>query len=293
MRQLPAAELIERRKDEPIVLVGDPSRLSGRIPLHNRADERVVLRQARLRGTAHHGAGGATRVARTYDVPVPLTAVLAPDEHAQVPVRVAIDPHTPPGRYRAELAIGDHRYPVELHVAERVDLQIAPERLLVENRPGRQHKQLILSNRGNVPVGLGSIGAVPLDDELAECKTLRATLAAGLDRAHSLDDWLTGFLNQGKKHLDSVGMLWVEVEGAPLQVAPGATLTADLSIRVPDSLDPRSRYLGVAFLYDNNLRFEVVPTGHHGQAAKRSDEGGASDHVPARSTAKKRSRRAE
>jgi hypothetical protein len=293
MRQLPAAEFIERRKDEPIVLVGDPSRLTGRIPLHNRAGERVVLRQAQLHGTAHYGVAGAARSARAYHLPVQMTAVLSPDERAQVPVRVSLDPYTPPGHYTAELSIGDHRYPVELHVAERVDLQIAPGRLLVENRPGRQRKQLILSNRGNVPVGLGSIGAVPLDDELAECKTLRATLAAGKDRAHSLDDWLTGFLNQGKKHLDSVGMLWVEVEDAPLQIAPGATVTAALNVRVPDSLDPRSRYLGVAFLYDNNLRFEVVPTGHHGQAPERIGKGGDAEAGAAPSTAKKRKRRAE
>jgi hypothetical protein len=285
MRQLPAAEFVEQRKDRPIVLSGDPSRLVGRIPLLNRASERVVLRQARLCGTSHAAAAGVSRAARAYDVAVPLTAVLWPNERAQVAVKVAIDPHTPPGRYTAELAVGDHRYPVELHVAERMDLRVAPDRIVVEAHAGRHRKQVILSNRGNVPVRIGNIGAVVLDEELAACKTLRATLAEGLDKARTLDEWLTSYLHQGKRQLDSAGMLWVDLDDAPLDLAPGDTAMVDLTVRVPDSLDPRSRYEGVAFLYDNNLRFEVVPTGSHGHRPARAD---GDDEPPA---AKKRPRR--
>jgi hypothetical protein len=282
MRQLPSADFVDHRKEAPIVLVGAPSRISGRIALVNRADQRVVLQQARLTGAPLARAAGAKAVAQ--DVPVRLTAVLSPNERAQVAVKVAIDQHTPPGRYAAELALGDRSYPVQLHVTEHVELQVAPERIVVENRAGRQRKQAILHNHGNVPLRIGNIGAVVLDEELIACKTLRAMLAESGEAAKTIDDWISSYLRQGGKQLEAVGMLWVELEGAPVELAPGETASVELTVRVPDSLDPRSRYEGVVFLYDDNLRFVVVPTG----ADKRGPE---IPSPPARRPAPKQSTR--
>jgi len=263
MRPLPDCELIDHRKDTPIVLVGEPHRLRGKVRLHNRHESRVVIREARLTGapTGHLG-----RRAAAVESPVPMPTILAPNQHSAVMVHVAIDAHTPPGEYRAHIVLGERSYPAELHVTENVDLAVNPETLIVENRPGtRVAKRAIFSNRGNVPLTIGNIGPVPLDEELIVCRTIRATLADAADSAKTFDDWMSAYLRQGKKQLDAIGMLWVETEGAPIVLQPGQVAPVDFTVRVPDTLDPRARYLGVAFLYEVNLTFAIVPTG----AAKR------------------------
>ena len=42
---------------------------------------------------------------------------------------------------------------------------------------------------------------------------------------------------------------------------PGETRGIDVTIRIPDTLDQRSRYWGVIFLYDANIGITVAPTG--------------------------------
>ena len=59
-----------------------------------------------------------------------------------------------------------------------------------------------------------------------------------------------------------MGLLWVDVEGAPIELACGHSVTVELRVRVPDTLDPRTRYVAVGFLYDENIRFVIAPTGH-------------------------------
>ena len=259
MRPLPDCELIDHRENAPIVLVGEPRRLLGKVRLHNRADSRVVLREARLTGvpTRHLGV----RAAPT-EAPVPMSTILAPNQHSAVRVRVAIDAHTPPGEYHATIVLGERGYPVELHVTECVELEVSPETVVVENHPGtRTAKRVVFTNTGNVPLTIGNIGAVLLDEELIVCRTIRATLKEAGETANTLDQWISAYLRQGKKQLDAIGMLWVETDKAPVVLKPGQVVPVDLTIRIPDTLDPRSRYLGVAFLYDVNLAFEIVPTG--------------------------------
>jgi len=259
VRQLPTAALLDHREDAPIVLVGEPKRLVGRIRLHNRAPTRVVLREARLCGAPVDHLG---KRAAPQEFTIPLTAILAPDQQSAVTVKLSIDPQAPPGEYNADLVVGEHRYPVQLHVAESISLSVAPAQLMVENRPGsRVQKRMFFTNAGNVPLQIGNIGAVVLDDELLACKTIRATLDESADQTKTIDQWVNSYLEQGKTLLKAIGMLWVELEAAPLNLQPGQTAAANLTIRVPDSLDPRTRYRGVAFLYDADIGFTVAPTG--------------------------------
>jgi hypothetical protein len=277
MRQLPAVEFIDHGKGAPIVLAGEPRRLVGRVKLHNPAPDRVVLREARL-----HGAPPPHEAKRdeVRDYSIALTAILAPNQKSAVPVRVAIDAQTPPGDYAAELVLGEFRYPVQLMVAETVSLSVTPSEIVIENHPAeRVEKRLFFTNDGNTPLQIGNIGAVVLDDELLACKTIRGTLEEGVDtpekgadtaekgaeEIRSLSEWISLYIAQGKRVIDSTGMLWVEVTGAPHTLRPGETRGIEVTIRIPDTLDPRSRYWGVIFLYDANIGITVAPTG----AAKR------------------------
>jgi hypothetical protein len=259
MRQLPAVEFIDHRKGAPIVLAGEPRRLVGRVKLHNPAPDRVVVRGARLCGAP---APYESKRDEVQEYSISLTAILAPNEKSAVPLRVAIDAQTPPGDYAAELVLGEFRYPVQLLVAETVSLSVTPSEIVIENHPAeRLEKRLFLTNDGNIPLQVGNIGAVVLDDELLACKTIRGTLERGTEEIKSVHEWVSTYIAQGKHQIDTTGMLWVEVIGAPLTLQPGETRGIDVTIRIPDTLDQRSRYWGVIFLYDANIGITVAPTG--------------------------------
>lgn len=266
MRELPDYAVVDHHDDAPIVLAGDPRRLKGNVRLHNPGEARVVVREAWLCGLPaarpHRAAGEKADAAVTPDRPVSMPAILAPGQHALVPLRASIDPHTPPGSYRASLKVGNRHYPVELHLTERVQLDVQPGEILVENQPGKRvTKTAVFTNAGNVPLTIGNLGPIALDDELIVCRTLRGTLRDADDTVTSPQQWLNAWLRQGKKHFEEMGLLWVEIQGAPIEIASGHSVAVTLSIRVPDTLDPRTRYSAVGFLYDEIIRFLIAPTG--------------------------------
>jgi len=136
------------------------------------------------------------------------------------------------------------------------------QQVIVENRPGEHiRKQLILSNIGNVPLLIGNIGPVVIEEELQTCKTIRATLSENHDTAKTINQWVTAYLRQTKKQLDMTGLVVVDMEGAPYRLNPDKTISVNIRIRVPDTLDPRSRYQGVAYIYNTGVNFSVIPTG--------------------------------
>lgn len=291
MRVLPDYEIVRRTGPEPILLTGTPERLTGEILLNNPGDKRVVVRAARIRQIPREAMRSQEAV---QEVPARMLAILRPGQDARARVQVHLDPSTPPGQYQAQLALGDHGYPAVLHVTENVALDISPDSVAIENRPGsRSMKQIVVRNRGNVPLTIGSPGPVPLDEELIRCRTLRATLAEGYDKAVTWEEWLTTFLREGKKSLDKAGMLWVQNREGEVAIEPGTARTVDFDVRQPDTNDPASRYVGVAFLYTADLTFAVLPSGYLRGREPGSGENGQNENESPRRSARKRSRSSE
>jgi hypothetical protein len=258
MRALPGYEIVDHSKERPIHLMGPPGRLRGEVSVKNPGDERVFLRPGRLdiAGAAHVPANMLQSVA------VSMIGILAPGDSEVVKIRASLHPQMPPGQYRATLMLGDYRYPAELHVAEMLDFDMSPNPVIVENKPGaRAHKRVTFANRGNVAIEIGRIGAIALDDELAICRTIRATLNQAADEAKTFDDWLNAYLRQSNELLKKTGLLWVEGPEDPVQIVPGATVAVDFTIRIPDGLESNARYAAVANIYDDNLKILVVPAG--------------------------------
>jgi hypothetical protein len=260
MRALPSYEIVDHSTERPIHLMGVPGRLRGEVSVKNPGDERVFLRPGRL----EIGGGAAPRLPATmlHSVAVSMIGILAPGDSEVVKIRASIHPQTPPGQYHATLTLGDYRYPAVLHVAEHLDFDMSPNPLIVENGPGsRTHKRVTFANHGNVPIDIGRIGAVALDDELGICRTVRATLHQASDEAKTFDDWLTAYLRQSNELLKKTGLLWVEGPEDPVKIAPGTTAAVDFTIRIPDGLEANARYAAVAYIYDENLKILVVPAG--------------------------------
>jgi hypothetical protein len=250
-------DLVDLDAGVPIVLTGTPRSLRGLLPLRNRGERRCVLRD--LEVIDPDGAVGLEPAAHRVS-----TTVLRPQQARAVPVSLAIDPATPPGEYRLSLRVADRERDLVVHVVESVEVEVAPSQLVIENRPGTPiRKSVIVTNRGNVPIAIGEIGAVVLDDELMACRSLRATAArlgdteddegVGIARA------LTQLAREFRTTLEQAGHLRVRNASGPIELQPGALGKLDLEIEVPDTLEPRTRFSGRIAIYNTDLELVVVP----------------------------------
>ncbi len=241
-----------------LTLVGAPGPISHQLEFHNGGEQRAILRQASLVSSQLETATG-----QRLGVAMP-SVVLHPGQARRVPIRITIPIHTPPGRYDGELLVAGQSVEVVIHVVEDYDLDVAPTEVVLENRAGdRTVRQIVCTNRGNVPLVIGEIGAVVLDDELTNCRSLRAVTAAWPDEGgqhEAIDRFVDLFVKEGwKKVVEHSGVLRVHTAGGPQELLPGQTQVVDLEITLPDKLEPRTRYTGVAPLYMSDLTFQIVP----------------------------------
>jgi hypothetical protein len=252
-----------------MTVAGAPGRIHHELEFHNGGDQRAILRQARFESPQLEEATG-----RRPGVVMP-TVVLHPGHARRVQIDVVIPSHTPPGRYDGELTVAGSSVAVVVHVVEEYRLEVAPGEVVLENRAGdRTVRQIVCSNRGNVPLVIGEIGAVVLDDELTTCRSLRAVTAAWPDEGgehDAFDRFVDLYVKEGwKKVVEHSGVLRVHTADGPREIAPGETEVVDLEITLPDRLEPRTRYTAFAPLYTTDLTFRIVPV--RGQPDARDDE---------------------
>jgi hypothetical protein len=260
-----------------MTIAGAPGRIALELEFHNGGDERAIVRRATFVSPQLEEAAG-----RPPGVLLP-TVVLHPGHARRVPVSILIPSHTPPGRYDGELIVAGRTVAVVMHVVEDYDLEVAPAEVVLENRAGdRTVRQIVCSNRGNVPLVIGEIGAVVLDDELTTCRSLRAVTAAWPDEGgehDAVDRFVDLYVKKGwKKVVEHSGVLRVHTVGGPREIAPGDTEVVDLEITLPDRLEPRTRYTAFAPLYTTDVTFCVVPVRGRPDAA----DDPAGDGGPAR-----------
>jgi hypothetical protein len=254
-QKMPENDVFDLPKDEQIVLVGQPGTLRGELYVHNPGAERIVLRGSQLRGASLERGAATPAACRLPPIAV------RPGGRRRVPLNIALPAHTPPGEYHYELEVGGHVRSVVLHVTEVVDLDISPPQVVIENRPGRKvTKRVVFHNLGNVPLTIGQVGAIPLDDELLQCRTGRAAVVMGGDRIASLDDYYAEVIRQTKTALEQTGLLRVRNKAGTVVLEPGQVQPIDLEILVPKGLEKHTRYRGAAAFYTADLEFFVVPS---------------------------------
>jgi hypothetical protein len=258
MRPIPDNVVVCDSKN-PVTLVGEPGSMRGTARIQNKREKLVVIHRGTLRFALHGHAG--KEHGGEIDCPATLMAMVPPGQSIDAPIQASIPSSVPPGEYRGLLVLGASHYPARLLVAESFDTEITPSQIMVARTAGRARKRIFVSNHGNVPVTVGTFGAIPLDDELAVCRIIRATLKHPPETIRTIDEWATRYLHEAGRHLEHLGMIWVDTEGDPVVVGPGETLPVDLTIRIPDELAPASRYTGIAKWYNTNLEITIVPTG--------------------------------
>jgi hypothetical protein len=245
--------------ERPLVLVGPPGDLRGEFRVQNPTERKVVVRQPLLKSVAAPARGkGAARAAALPEASMALRRIIVrAGQSRPVPIALALDPATPPGTYHAQLDVEGQQRSVVLHVTEDVRFSITPQELVIPNRPGdKVQKQVVFANAGNVPLVVKSIGTVVLDEELAHCRALRGALADVGDTMKSLDDFIVAL---GRRYRALYETLVLKVQNDKTAVAPGETRAVDLTVTLPEKLEPRSRYTGYAAISTSALTFTIVP----------------------------------
>lgn len=253
--------------EQPLVLVGPPRDLRGQFRVENPGERKVIVRQPLLktRGGAPVTRGGRRQKATpgkaepaTPGVTLALRRIIVrAGQSRPVPIALALDARTPPGTYEAELDVDGQTRPVIMHVVEDVALSIAPQHLVLPNRPGEKiDKRIVITNDGNVPVPVHTIGVVVLDEELAHCRALRGALADVGDTMNTLDDFAAAL---GRRYRAVYETLALRVQNEAVTMAPGETRALDLTITLPEKLEHRSRYSGYAAISTTTLTFTIVP----------------------------------
>ena len=264
-QRIPDYDVIDIPDDTPLVLSGEPGLLNTALRMHNPGEKRVVVRDAFIRG-APLRAGLAAKETPVQQIgPV----VLRPGQTRVLPVQLDLDPHTPPGEYRCEVEVAGYTRTAVIHVAEKVELEIAPSPVVVENVPGAKvTKQVIFSNVGNTTLTIGEIGPVLIEDQLIECRAGRAALAKAVDEVETTDQFNVRILQEIQNVIENTGFLRVRNRTGVVDLQPGEVRAVELEVHVPDNLDPRTRYGGAAGIYTADLSFSIVPVPRSRRAGK-------------------------
>lgn len=254
--------LLAMSNEEPLVLVGEPQRIKGKLHLTNTGTEEVVLQNTQLRTvTTKKGRGKSAPPALEINKPLhPI--IVRPGRSRSVSVKMALDPTTPPGEYEAELEADGEIKPVIVHIIEKLDISLNPGKLVIRESPGgTATRRVVIQNHGNVPLPIGDIGAVVLEDDRLECRILRRAVAA-IDTENSeatFEDHFRTIIAQVQGVLQQAGALRVRNKTGNVTIPPGGTQAIDLEIQLPDTLDKRTRYSASVALYNRNLIFEIEP----------------------------------
>jgi len=255
---------VERRDDEvmlrfedgkPFYFAGPPRQVGGLIGIENVGDETaraVVLRIecAELRTAEGEPLRG-----------VRLRISLGPGERRRLEIRLRLHDTTPPGTYQAFVAVGEHRHPVVIAVAEYTATALLPAPVTLPTLPNKYERKITVRNNGNIPITVGDIGAVQLEDDNLQCRVIRETIHK-TPHNPTLDQLVGTAADVLKKDFASVPPLRVRTKNKPVHVEPGGDALLDLEITVPTKLRHDISYSATAVVFDTRLTFELIPGIH-------------------------------
>jgi hypothetical protein len=259
--RIPAEVRLRAAEREEVVLIGPPERLVGELCVHNQGTVRARLRGGRLRSEEV-----CSRTGEEGTLAVSFMARLRAGQSQRIPVEVAVASSTPPGEYRGEIVLGEERVPATLHVQESVKLLLQPASLVVEALPGQTvRRQVMFTNRGNVPLPISRIGSIAVEDQQLECRVARRVLLELASKeVVDLDTAVAEIARQTKRVEDELGVL--QVNNEEFTLAPGEVRKVELAIRSPRDLPIRGRFTALAAIWTENLRIMVFSQGGGGRA---------------------------
>jgi hypothetical protein len=233
------------------LLAGPPRRVSGHVEVENAGRDDVLLRTVEVSGAAL-GPGAAAGAGT-----VPVMSRLPAGRSARVPVRLRLDPCTPPGRHEVEVVVGGARTTAVVEVAAHPRARISPAELAVRGAPGTTvTARVVVANLGNVPVPLDRLGAVTVEERGGVCRSLEGALRAEGEHGHR------AVLDEAVRRIARTRVDRMRVRAAePTPVEPGRTRAVDLELHLPPDMAAGRTYSGLLRLVGAALLVEVTVEG--------------------------------
>lgn len=249
------SDRVSSSADSVPILTGTPQRLHGVVEIASGRGRRIALESPAL-AVGSAALEGGRAVLRTGRAAGPPRAV---------PVRLRLrDRQTPPGDYEAYLQAGEERRRVILRVLPDSRIRLAPCLFDIEGAPGQTVEQILhVENLGNVPVDLGVLGLLVLEEENQLCNAIQRSLAKVQsgergERGSSSQVFLDSVIERlAAARVDRVRVV---VPGRPCSVAPGHAESIPVEFHLPSDLKPGSRYSGAISVLRQPLRIHLYAT---------------------------------
>lgn len=230
----------------PILLVGPPPRLAGRVTVANRGGEKLKVKALDLR------VKGAPD--RTFALQ--LAARVAPGATAAFNAQAVVDETMSPGTYQAEVDVEGESRPAVLHVLERRELSVIPETFELAGAPGESVTHpAVIANAGNLEATLPKVALAGIGEEGALQSLFHVAISRRGREGHvpALDAY-AALLSETE--VEPVKVLLGEAAGATL--APGETRAVQLTFELPDRLARHRFYRGTFLIGRTRCMLELA-----------------------------------
>ena len=223
--------------------------------VHNAGEHMTVTRSA----TIEDLDGLCVEAGQTFSVRI--AGIVRPKATTRLPISFDIPPTAQPGRYRFRVGLANVEQTMAIEVARRVSVRVSPNAIIISNTGTTAH-HIMVENTGNVAVSVGGSIAVPLDDSLIVCRSLRGGLGLLSEMNESdvtLDRLLARAVKTAHDALSSaiLGMRFIpDLDPIPV----GATAHLIVEVDTPSTLDPRTRYTAMVPILDTFVAVMVLPT---------------------------------
>lgn len=244
----------------PFIMSGVPPMCSGELEIINTSDEKVKVRAIAAIPTAREALAvrglGELRLA----------ARMAPRDRARVHAHFLVDPYMPPGKYTADLACGDQREQVVVHVFEKREIRVAPDRLPFRGTGGDILSHvLLITNHGNVTHTVPPLALVHLEERDWVGRSLVYALRQ-MEEGEGHHAYLDRLVREMRATDQRPARVTFHAE--PPEIHPGETREIRLEIALPETLIKGRTYVRVLPFMSTELLFEVECNGAP-QSSKR------------------------
>lgn len=237
----------------PFILSGVPPMCSGELELINISDEKV-----KVRAIATIPPKGEALAVRGLGE-VRLAARMAPRDRARVRAHFLVDPYMPPGTYTADLACGDQREQVVVHVFEKRDIRVAPDRVQLRGAGGDDLSHvLLITNRGNVMHTVPPLALLHLEERDWFGRSLVYALRQ-MEEGEGHQAYLDRLLHEIRATDQRPARVTFHAE--PPEIHPGETREVRLEIKLPEKLIKGRTYVQAIAFMSTELLFEVECNG--------------------------------
>jgi hypothetical protein len=259
MRTRPVSTLAVREtfEDSPSPRVYR-NRCSASTVVHNRGDEMTVMRSAIVQDLD----GLCVDAGQTFSVR--LAGIVRANATARLPISFDVPTTATPGRYRFSVALGNVEQVMAIDVERRVSVRLSPSVIIVANAGPATHTthHITVENTGNVEVSVSGTVAVPLDDSLIVCRSLRGGLGlfSEIDEQDVTIDRLIARAAKTAHDALSSAVLGMRFIPDLDPIPAGGTARVTVEVETPTKLDSRTRYTAAVPILDTFVAVTVLPS---------------------------------